>query len=94
LIYKITYCARAQYNIKVHRTACFLAGPVNRLVGRVVLFAISINERRALLTASSFGNALATSGLRTMTLDDSFRRFVYLPRTKAAGKSRTRILGA
>ncbi len=61
--------------------------PVERLVGRVDFRARSISEIRASLTASSFGNTFATSGLRTMIFDSSFIRFEYLPRTRPRGKS-------
>ena len=71
----------------IHREARILGDPVECLVGRIVLWAISMSERRALFTASSLGNASATSGLRTMTFDDSFKRFTYLPRTRPPGKS-------
>lgn len=65
-----------------------MADLVERRVGRVVVFrAISMSERRALLTASSFGKAWNTFGLRTMTFDDSFMRSAYLPRTRPPGKS-------
>jgi len=64
-----------------------LADPVERLVGRIVFCAMSIRESSASFTASSFGKACATSGLRTTMLDDSSKRFVYLPRTRPPGKS-------
>jgi hypothetical protein len=41
---------------RIHREARFLADPVERL-GRVVFCAISIRDRSALFTASSFGKA-------------------------------------
>ena len=65
----------------------FSALPVERLVGRVVFCARSINDKRALFTASSFGKAWATSALSTTMFDDSRTRFAYLPRTKPSGKS-------
>ena len=61
--------------------------PVERLVRRVVFCASSINDKRALFTASSFGKASATSGLSITMFDDSRTRFAYLPRTKPSGKS-------
>jgi hypothetical protein len=74
-------------NDQAHRVASFGGDPAVRLVTRVVFRASSINDRRAVFTASSLGNALATSGLRTTTFDDSRIRFAYLPRTSPSGKS-------
>jgi hypothetical protein len=74
-------------NDQIQREARFSGDPVERLVVRVAFLAKSIRERSALLTASSFGNTCATSGFRTIILDDSFIRFAYLPRTKPPGKS-------
>ncbi|MBI5583107.1 MAG: hypothetical protein HY892_04735 [Deltaproteobacteria bacterium] len=64
-----------------------------RLAGRVDFRARSISELSALFTASSFGNTLATSGLRTMIFEDSFKRFEYFPRTNPPGKSDRRYSG-
>src|SRR3972149_9924089 len=52
----------------------FFAFPVERLVRRVVFCASSINDKRALFTASSFGKASATSGLSITMFDDSRTR--------------------
>jgi len=65
-----------------------LLRPVERFVRRVVFCATSISERRALFTASSLGNASATSGLRTTTFDDLRKRLAYFPRTKPPGKKK------
>ncbi len=46
-----------------------------------------MSERRALFTASSFGNTSATSGLSTTIFDDLRSRSAYFPRTKPSGKS-------
>jgi len=79
--------SRRRHQRKVHRENRFSDDPVERLVGRVDFRARSISEIRASLTASSFGNTFATSGLRTMIFDSSFKRFEYLPRTRPPGKS-------
>lgn len=60
---------------------------VECFLGSVAFRASSISDRRALFTASSFGNASATSGLSTIIFDDSRIRPAYFPRTKPAGKS-------
>ena len=65
----------------------FLVDPSERLVRRVVFCATLISESSALFTASSLGNAAATSGFKTTIFDDSRKRLAYFPRTKPRGKS-------
>lgn len=65
--------------------------PVLRPFDRLVALRASlISDKSAELTADSFGNASATSGLRTTTFEASRRRFAYFPRTKGPGKSERR----
>lgn len=71
------------------------SSPGNRLFGRTggtffwaCCFMNEINKReKSIIYPSSLGNALATSGLRTTILEDSFNRFAYLPRIRPPGKS-------
>jgi hypothetical protein len=72
-----------------HRT--LEPGPVFSLFGRLVVLCASLtSDRSAELTAASFGNASATSGLRTTTFEASRRRLAYFPRTRGPGKSERR----
>ena len=72
-----------------HRTSRLV--PVFRLFGRVVVLRASfISDSNAELTADSFGNASATSGLRTTTFEASRRRFAYFPLSKGREKSERR----
>ena len=65
--------------------------PVFTLFGRLVALCASLtNDKSAELTAASFGNASATSGLRTTTFEASRRRFAYFPLTKGPQKSERR----
>jgi len=69
-----------------HRTLRLV--PALRLFVRLVVFRASlISDSSAELTAASFGNASATSGLRTTTFDASRRRFAYFPLTSGWEKS-------
>jgi len=63
----------------------FFACPVERLDRRVVFCATSISERSALFTASSLGNASATSGLRTTILNALMEQKEYAPYEKILG---------
>src|SRR5437879_5508608 len=59
-----------------------------RFPDRVLERLVSIRLRNALLTASSFGKALATCGSSTITFVDSRIRFAYLPRTNSPKSAR------
>lgn len=59
-----------------------------RFFGVTDLFATSISERRASLTDSSVGNALATSGLSSTRLVPALYASKYLPRTPSPRSSR------
>src|SRR5512139_584416 len=80
------FCLQAER--KVHREACFLADPVERLVRPVDFSARSIKDRRASLTASSVENTLATSGLRSTRLVPLRYSSKYFPRTPTPRSSR------
>src|SRR3989338_7866449 len=61
---------------------------VERVVGRAEDLRSRSSSRSALLTARSFGNALATFGSRTTTFVASRTRCAYLPRTSVPKSER------